>query len=182
MSSIITIAQPPSIPGDKDIHGAPEVSFAEIEHELDLSFDSDTGDKSESGGVCASEPDSETSDTEVVSHEDGSPMKEPLTAAQRAHARENSLATLMGVQTAPTRSREVRKLKPRVSIDTSEDDEERPANPKKAPYKPAQAKVRRRPHSSGTEAVIVLKEERVCVSLPFGLGCAFIPVVGEHFS
>ncbi|KAF7979087.1 hypothetical protein HWV62_43597 [Athelia sp. TMB] len=156
MSSIITIAQPPSIPGDKGILDAPEVSFAEIDHEIDLNFDSDTGERSESGEVHTGEPDSEASDTEVVFREDAS-SKEPLTPAQRAEARDNSLAQLLGGQTAPTRNREVRRIKPRVSIDTSEDDDIRP--PKKA-YKPAQAKVRRRPQSSGTEAVIVLKEER----------------------
>lgn len=165
MSSVITISQPPSVPGDKGIHAVPEMTFAELD-DVDLAFDSDTGGKSEPGGIAASE--SEISDTELISLEDA-PAKVSLTAEEKAKARGNSLAQLMSGGTAPTRKREVKKLKPRESFGTSEEDELPPPKP----YKPAQATVRRRQQANGPEAVIVLKEERVGIPNQFCTPCIF---------
>lgn len=156
MSSVITISQPPSIPGDKGINEMPAMTFAPVEpdpEDFELAFDSDTVSKSEGSGTTASE--SEGSDAELAQ------TKDILCIEERAEARDNSLAQLQ-CGTAPTRKREGKKLKLKRYGGTSEEDE---LSPRKV-YQPAQATVRRRPKANGpdADAVIVLKEEKVCVS------------------
>lgn len=151
MSSVITISQPPSIPGDKGINDIPEMTFAPMDpepDESDLAFDSDTGGaKSEGGHDTPSE--SETSDAELVEHEEDT-TKSPISSEDKAKERDNSLAQLMsGGQTAPTRKRSGKKKMRRYVGPGAEGDE--------------LATVRRRPKANGPDAVIVLKEERVCI-------------------
>jgi hypothetical protein len=155
MSSVITISQPPSDPGDKSRQEVPAMTFAPMDPELedmDLAFDSDTGGKS----TTASE--SEGSDAELIALDDAT--KDPVTSEEKAKARDISLAQLQSGATAPTRKREGKKLKMRRYVGTIE--EEAGLAPKPI-YQPAQATVRRRHKANGPDAVIVLKEERVCI-------------------
>lgn len=149
MSSVITISQPPSIPGDKGINDIPEMTFAPMDmepDEADLAFDSDTGAKSEGSRDTPSE--SEASDAELVEHEDTT--KSPISSEEKAKERDNSLAQLMsGGQTAPTRKRSGKKKMRRYVRPGAEGNE--------------LATVRRQPKANGPDAVIVLKEERVCI-------------------
>ena len=150
MSSVITISQPPSIPGDKGINDIPKMTFAPMDPELDeadLASDSDTGAKSEES-LDPSE--SETSEAEFVEHEDTT--KSPVSSEEKAKERDNSLAQLLsGGQTAPTRKRSGKKKMRRYVRPGAAGDE--------------LATVRQRPKANGPDAVIVLKEERVCVRI-----------------
>ena len=150
MSSVITISQPPSIPGDKGINDIPKMTFAPMDPELDeadLASDSDTGPKSEES-LDPSE--SETSEAEFVEHEDTT--KSPVSSEEKAKERDNSLAQLLsGGQTAPTRKRSGKKKMRRYVRPGAAGDE--------------LATVRQRPKANGPDAVIVLKEERVCVRI-----------------
>ena len=159
MSSVITISQPPSNPGDKDKQETPAITFTPMlpePDETDMAFDSDNGGKSESGDRTASESDS--SDAELIKLDE--PVKEPLSSEDKAKARDMSLARLQSGVTAPTRTRGDKKLKMRRYIKTSEEGDDLPPN---LLYQPAQATVRRLQKASGPDAVIVLKEERVCI-------------------
>ncbi|KIM83304.1 hypothetical protein PILCRDRAFT_439502 [Piloderma croceum F 1598] len=159
MSSVITISQPPSNPGDKDKQETPAITFTPMDPEsedIDLAFDSDNGGKSESGDRTASESDG--SDAELIGLDEPGEAKEPLSSEDKAKARDMSLAQLQsGCGTAPTRSRDGKKLKMRRYVRTSDGGD---GIPPKLVYQPAQATVTRRPKASGPDAVIVLKEER----------------------
>lgn len=158
MSSVITISQPPSIPGDKGINEIPEMTFTPMDPELEETenaFDSDTlATKSEGDVNTASE--SEGSDAELVELDDT--IKRPLTNEEKEKARDNSLAQLSSGASAPTRKREGKKHKMKHYFATSEEEDE--LSPTKV-FQPAHATVRRRPKANGPDAVIVLKEERV---------------------
>jgi len=182
MSSVITISQPPSNPGDKDKQETPAITFTPMDPEsedVDLSFDSDHGGKSESGDRTASESDS--SDAELIGLDEPREAKEPLSNEDKAKARDMSLAQLQsGSGTAPTRSRDGKKLKLRRFVRTSEGGD---GIPPKLVYQPAQATVMRRPKVSGPDAVIVLKEERVCIVCIYVFSRSLsvhLPASGEH--
>lgn len=151
MSSVITISQPPSIPGDKGINDIPKMTFAPMDPELDeadLAFDSDTGAKSEESPDTPSE--SETSEAELVERDDMT--KCPVSSKEKDKERDDSLAQLLsGGQTAPTRKHSGKKKMRRYVRPGAEGDE--------------LATVRQRPKANGPDAVIVLKEERVCVRI-----------------
>jgi hypothetical protein len=159
MSSVITISQPPSIPGDKGINDMPEMTFAPVEPEpedVELAFDSDNVDKSE--GSCTTTSESEGSDAELVNRDDAA--KDVLNSEEKDRARASSLAQLQRGNRASSRKRECKRQKTKRYVETSEEDE---LSPRKV-YQPAQATVRRRAKANGpaADAVIVLKEERVC--------------------
>jgi hypothetical protein len=162
MSSVITISQPPSNPGDKDKQETPAITFTPMDPEsedIDLAFESDNGGKSENGDRTASESDG--SDAELIGLDEPGEAKEPLSNEDKAKARDMSLAQLQsGGGTAPTCSRDGKKLKMRRFVRTSEGGD---GIPPKLVYQPAQATVTRRPKASGPDAVIVLKEEKVCI-------------------
>jgi hypothetical protein len=162
MSSVITISQPPSNPGDKDKQESPAITFTPMDPEsedIDQAFDSDNGGKSENGERTASESDG--SDAELINLDEPGAAKEPLSSEDKAKARDLSLAQLQsGGDTAPTRSRDGKKLKMRRYVRTSDGGD---GVPPKLVFQPAQATVTRRPKASGPDAVIVLKEERVCI-------------------
>lgn len=160
MSSVITISQPPSIPGDKGINEMPEMTFAPVEPEpedFDLAFDSDTVEKSEGSG-CTTASESEGSDAELVQRHPV--IKDTLNNEEKDRARASSLAQLQRGNTISSRKREGKRLKTTRYVGTSEEDE---LSPRKV-YQPAQATVRRRANANApdADAVIVLKEERVC--------------------
>jgi hypothetical protein len=160
MSSVITISQPPSNPGDKDKQETPAITFAPMDPEpedIDLAFDSDAGGKSEAGGPVASESDS--SDAELVGLDE--PAKDPVSSEHKTKARDKSLAQLQSGPTAPSRKREGKKLKMRRYVGKSEDDEFSTTTI----YQPTQANIKGRQKPSGSDAVIVLKEERVCTDV-----------------
>lgn len=156
MSSVITISQPPSNPGDMSKQEIPAMTFTPMdpEPEEDLAFDPDIGGKSESGGTTASE--SEGSDAELIGFDDV--KKDPLSSEEKAQARDKSLAQLQSGTTL-SRKRDGKKLKMRQYVGTIAEDEG--FDPQMV-YQPAQATVRRRQKANGPDAVIVLKEERVC--------------------
>jgi len=159
MSSVITISQPPSNPGDMSKQEAPAMTFTPMDPELEdmeLTFDSDNGGKSEAGGTTASE--SEGSDAELIGIDEAT--KDPVSSEEKAQARDKSLAQLQSGHTAPTRKREGKKLKMRKYVGTIEEEDGLASKPV---YQPAQATVRRRQKATGPDAVIVLKEERVCM-------------------
>ncbi|TFK44646.1 hypothetical protein BDQ12DRAFT_673323 [Crucibulum laeve] len=130
MSSIITISQPPSVPGDKSVHEGPtEMTFAPMDPDLDP-------DDLESVAEVESVKTSEASGSE-----DSDPE-----STRKNLARESSLAKLQGA----TNNTE-------LSIKwTGSQADKKPLVRK---VSPAQATVRRRP-KNGPDAVIVLKEER----------------------
>lgn len=133
MSSVITISQPPSVPGDRtrpmtDI--STEMTFAPMDPDLDSpELDIFTG--SEAPANLNEDRDSQntwTSESDVVT-----PLPD-----QVARARDNSLAKLQG---SDEKGEGIRQRK-RVSLEPS-----RPERPRLM---------------HGPDAVIVLKEERVC--------------------
>ena len=147
MSSVITISQPPSIPGDKGINDIPKMTFAPMDPELDEADLALDFAKSEDSPDTPSE--SETSDAELVEHEDMT--KSFVSSEEKAKERDNSLAQLSsGGQTAPTRKRCGKKIRRYVKLGTEGDE---------------LATVRQRPKANGPDAVIVLKEERVRVKI-----------------
>jgi hypothetical protein len=145
MSSVITISQPPSIPGDKSINEVPtEMKFAPIDPDIDPD-DADfvldvTVTKGEAESAQSSETETDGGDVDGVNNE------------ERAKARNDSLAKLQSGSGKPSNSgKATEKSKPKAT--------DGKLSPRKV--SPAQAKVRRSGKSSGTEAVIVLKEEKV---------------------
>ncbi len=139
MSSIITISQPPSVPGDRSGVEA-EMTFAPMDPdcdstELDALFENDHVKLSENDG----------SDIEGGSH-----SRTHSRSHSRAQARDHSLAKLQGSSLAHQKS---------VSEDSV---------PSVRKVSTAHAKVKRRP-KDGPDAVIVLKEERVSVCSSYSL-------------
>jgi hypothetical protein len=134
MSSVITISQPPSIPGEKRIHETPtEMTFTPMDPEVyveGLEIVPDT-----EAVKCDSTQSSDTEDSESRS--------------PRTRARNNSLAKLEN------------------SISTSSVTLQSPDSTASFVKKQAKATVKRRPNriSDAVIAVVVLKEERVCIHL-----------------
>jgi hypothetical protein len=121
MSSIITISQPPSNPGDRSNHEAPtEMTFAP----MDPDNNTEDCDTSKEGGDSGPASEGEGSDTEVVKQE------------AKAQAIDESLAKLQSRSRSSTNASRVK-------------------------VAPAQAMIKRSV-KEGPDAVIVLKEERVC--------------------
>jgi hypothetical protein len=102
MSSVITISQPPSIPGDKGTHPAPtEMTFAPMDHDLDA----------EDADACVDTVQSETSAT---SESDGSDMGFVTTTNAKVKAVEKSLARLQGTQNCNPKQEEDKLSKSKV--------------------------------------------------------------------
>jgi hypothetical protein len=139
--------------------------------DMELTFDSDNGGKSE--GATASE--SEGSDAELIGTDEAT--KDPVSSEEKAQARDKSLAQLQSGHTAPTRKREGKKLKMRKYVGTIEEEDGLAPKPV---YQPAQATVRRRQKATGPDAVIVLKEERVCIYVRYRLLSYSCVVPGEY--
>jgi len=149
MSSVITISQPPSVPGDKSHEAPTEMTFAPMDPDVEpedlevivdihaLKTDSDSAPASESEG----------SDIDVGEQ-------------AKVQARNNSLAKLQGGSNHEGGGRRARKC-------SNEHDAEKLSTRK---VSPAQATVKRRP-KNGPDAVIVLKEERVCCVCPCSHPC-----------
>jgi hypothetical protein len=174
MSSVITISQPPSNPGDKDKQESPGITFAPMEPEpedMELAFDSDTGGKSEGGGPMASESDG--SDAELISLDE--PTKDPVSSEDKAKARDKSLAQLQSGPTAPTRKREGKKSKMKRYIGKTEED----GFSTTMIYQPT---ARGRQKASDSDAVIVLKEERVRIAVRILTLVYLSPASGKHIS
>lgn len=144
MSSIITISQPPSIPGDRKKPEVPtEMTFAFMDPDMDpaelemiAEYDAarvDSASESDDGGS--------TSESDAVS------LPLPL-PEEVALARDKSLAKLQGTTNGESSKRHSK----RNSVE-SRIIEKKPA-------------LRRR-MTSGPDAVIVLKEERVSLLSPY---------------
>lgn len=127
MSSIITISQPPSNPGDRSNHEtAAEVTFAPMDVDPENSSEDSDTLKDSVDGASVSEAEC---DTEAAKD-------------AKAQAIDESLAKL---QSGPRSSTDTTRVTVKVA--------------------PAQATVKRRV-KNGPDAVIVLKEERVCYPRP----------------
>lgn len=151
MSSVITISQPPSVPGDrKKVEVPTEMTFAPMDPdadpmELEMIAEHDIArvdtSESEDGG---------RTDTSSPEPSLASPLPEVV-----ALARDNSLAKLQGAN------------------DNSEaDNRQSKQNSVEARMPEKKAALRRR-IMSGPDAVIVLKEERVSQLLPFAFGDSY---------
>jgi hypothetical protein len=145
MSSVITISQPPSIPGNKSAQ--PEhidmISFAPMDPDLDQedaeAFAADLGlEVVKHEGNVASE--SEGSDVDVVS--------------KKVKDVEQSLAKLQSTGAQP----EAESSGSQVNNSSGKPEDDKQGTRK---VHPAQAKIHRRKKPNGPDAVIVLKEERV---------------------
>lgn len=174
MSSVITISQPPSNPGDKDRQESPAITFTPMDPEPEDAFDSDAGSKTESGGAPASE--SEGSDAELIGLDETD--NEPVSNEVKTKARVQSLDKLQSGGTAPTRKGKNMNL--RRYFKGSEEGGLAP----KMIYQPAQATIRRRAKANGPDAVIVLKEERVSIhhQRTYRNHCMIISRAGEYIS
>lgn len=173
MSSVITISQPPTIPGDKRHSDLPtEMTFAPMDPDIDpedLDVDLDINESSETEAETSdSSPNTPKKDAEKVKvREDGAKSPE-----EKESARKESLDRLQGGT-----------LSPKVEATTSPEIEAvpGPSNVAKEKLKgksdtvrlswkkgTTEAAVRRRKKINGPDAVIVLKEEKVCTvsSLP----------------
>ncbi|KII92258.1 hypothetical protein PLICRDRAFT_104349 [Plicaturopsis crispa FD-325 SS-3] len=130
MSSVITISQPPSIPGDKSINeAATEMTFAPVDS------------------------DGEPEDVDTRPSEEDPGMKSD--SEDKSKARDNSLAKLQsGAKAGESSAKGKEKDKTPLSNDSA------PKSPPRKPPQPAHATVRRRAKSIGADAVISLKEER----------------------
>lgn len=152
MSSIITISQPPSIPGDRSGAEA-EMTFSATDPDsdsadLDALFDIDTVGLTGNDG----------SDVEGGSHY-GSHSR----SHSRSLARDHSLAKLQGSS-----------LTHRKSVSEGSTTSVRKVST-------AHAKVKRHP-KDGPDAVIVLKEERVSVCIAAAIPNISNRCLGRHFS
>ncbi|EGN99744.1 hypothetical protein SERLA73DRAFT_179921 [Serpula lacrymans var. lacrymans S7.3] len=130
MSSVITISQPPSIPGDKRINEvATEMTFAPVDpDELDSPMDLEKLMKSESDA-------SDAEDNEPITERD----------EDKVHARNSSLAKLQGAD----RTKSDKGKQKRSSLDENI-----------SAKKTLKSNAKRRGKPTGHDAVIVLKEER----------------------
>jgi hypothetical protein len=139
MSSVITISQPPSNPGDKSVNEMPtEMTFAPVDpdidpEELDLALSRGTASESEG------------SDAENV-------RKETKGKATTTTKISSQLRNGQGIAEATVGCS--------MSNNTSKEDEEKLDIRK---LNPAQASIRRRKKPNGPDAVIVLKEERASI-------------------
>jgi len=131
MSSVITISQPPSVPGEASIpEGSPEMTFAPIDPDLDL----------------------EELDLDIDSRGETSESDLSDTGTKKVHAREKSLSKLQGGSSSVTvvgGAEDATNGKRKTGSDKD-----------KSKEKKAQAKVKRKPNLNGPDAVIVLKEEK----------------------
>ncbi|KAF8894144.1 hypothetical protein BD779DRAFT_1660891 [Infundibulicybe gibba] len=149
MSSIITISQPPSIPGDRNNYEVPtEMTFAPMDPDMDpdsleIAVDMDTAKASTDNG-STSEGEGESESEGEATNPDSAPKQ-----AARARARDQSLAKLQNVDLGPDAN-----TQPQPTVQGATE-----AGPSRAKVLPAQATIRRRLRD-GPDAVIVLKEER----------------------
>jgi hypothetical protein len=153
MSSVITISQPPSIPGDRSISEVPtEMVFAPIDPEPD----SEDIDDASYTTIAKTEGDAATtSDSENEAEHEGIDAED-----LKAKARKNSLEKL--------ESGNGKRSSFGNAIDNGK--QKGSANDTKLPYRKlsqAQATVKRPAKACGSDAVIVLKEERVCEFIDF---------------
>jgi hypothetical protein len=152
MSSVITISQPPSIPGDRSINEVPtEMIFAPIDPETDSEeiYDSSyaTVTKTEGDGATTSDGEIETENEELDAEE------------VKTQARKSSLEKLeSGSGKRSSFGNPSDKGKKGSAKDSH-------LSPRKASQ--AQASVKRAAKANGSDAVIVLKEERVCEPICF---------------
>ena len=164
MSSVITISQPPSIPGDRSINEvATEMTFAPIDPDIepddasvDLTLDLIT--KSEGESAPTSESETESSDADGINE-------------MKVRARDSSLAKLQSGSDGLGKVTDKGKLKDFVGDD---------GKLSRRKVCPAKAKVRRRRKSNGPDAVIVLKEERVCKFVTSLFSTERISHLGKH--
>jgi hypothetical protein len=140
MSSVITISQPPPIPGEKGI----------VETHTEMTFTPEDSSDTESPVEIENPPRSDTD-----SGMSGSEDSEPDT---KASARDNSLAKLQGA-TSTRESLSGRDMKGKQRTD------DRPSIRRGS--QTAQATVKRRRRTNCHDAVIVLKEEKVSVELNY---------------
>ncbi|KAH7911028.1 hypothetical protein BJ138DRAFT_1172792, partial [Hygrophoropsis aurantiaca] len=136
LSSVITISQPPSIPGEKGINEAPTPMAFTPEEVEDSPVEVDITRQS--------------SDASGTSESEDSDLDGPHDDHEKTHARNNSLAKLQG-ESNSKRDSSIGKVK---SKSTSED-----RLPAKRTSHSAKAAAKRR-QTAGHDAVIVLKEER----------------------
>ncbi|KAH7928895.1 hypothetical protein BV22DRAFT_1110181 [Leucogyrophana mollusca] len=137
LSSVITISQPPSIPGEKGINEVPtEMTF--------------TPEEPEDSPIEVNLP-RKSSDTSGTSESEDSDLDTFHDDHQKVHARNNSLAKLQGEGEGNTKH-DIPQAKGRQK---SED-----RVPPRRTSHSANAAARRRQKTSGHDAVIVLKEER----------------------
>jgi hypothetical protein len=138
MSSVITISQPPSIPGEKGI----------IETPTEMTFTREDSSDTESPVEIENPPRSDT--------DSGMSGSEDSEADTKASARDNSLAKLQGA----TNSRETLSSRDTRGKQRMDD---RPSVRRGS--QTAHATVRRRRRTNCHDAVIVLKEEKVSLEL-----------------
>jgi hypothetical protein len=155
MSSIITISQPPSVPGDKSMHEATEMTFAPMDpegepEELELILDVVRGDS-------------------VGTSWDESSIEGGSSSEAKAKAIDDSLAKLQSGTISPRASYES------TLCEDSSDEANPPASPERSKVTASKKLAQSMSRKSGRnipDAVIVLKEERVC-SLAF-VNCSTI--------
>lgn len=153
MSSVITISQPPSIPGDRSINEVPtEMVFAPI----DVEPDSEEVDDTSYTAVAKMESDgATTSDSENDNEHEGFDAEE-----LKAKARKSSLEKLeSGSGKRSSFGNAIEKGKQKASAKDAK------LPPRKVSQ--AQATVKRPAKACGSDAVIVLKEERVSMLIDF---------------
>lgn len=173
MSSVITISQPPTIPGDKRHSDLPtEMTFAPMDPDIDpedLDVDLDINESSETEAETSdSSPNTPKKDTEKVKVREDS-AKSP---EEKESARKESLDRLQGGTLSPkveaTMPPEIEAVPGPSNVPKEKlkgkSDTVRLSWKKGTP----EAAVRRRKKINGPDAVIVLKEEKVCTvsSLP----------------
>lgn len=158
MSSVITISQPPTVPGNKHHSGAPtEMTFAPMDPDIDpedLDIDIDINESSETEAETSdSAPNTPRKDEErEKAREDGAKSPE-----EKESARKESLDKLQGSTLSPkieavAEPSNAAKEKLKGKSDTVR------LSWKKGT---AEAAVRSRKKINGPDAVIVLKEEKV---------------------
>lgn len=195
MSSVITISQPPVVLGDKRRSDAPtEMIFAPMDPDIDPEeLDIDLGESSDAEASDSSQAILLTQDDERPNVEmSAEPKKKPGTMKERGN---RASATKVVVEVQPEEKETARK----ESLDKLQGGGPRPTvfvppEPPKANEKgkarakngqtvrlswkkgATEAAVRRRQKVNGPDAVIVLKEEKVCtiiVSIVYHFGLNF---------
>jgi hypothetical protein len=175
MSSVITISQPPIVPGDKTHPDAPTaMAFAPMDPDLDPEeLDIDVSESSEPEVIESSPPTSaDAHATESGARSDsGSRTATPMRKTHEA-ARQESLEKLSRNAAPPTPADA-----PRVS------EKEKGNKIVKLSWKRANASAKHHPVTNNPDAVIVLKEEKVrLVLFRFFLGTCAHSRAGEHLS
>jgi hypothetical protein len=173
MSSVITISQPPIVPGDKTHPDAPTaMAFAPMDPDLDPEeLDIDVSESSEPEVIESSPPTSaDVHATESGERSEGG--SHTATPKRKTHeaARQESLEKLSRNAAPPT---------PRDAPQVSE--KEKGNKIVKLSWKRANASAKHHPATNNPDAVIVLKEEKVRVALfSFSSGQCADSCSGEH--